>query len=46
MPRRFCYRLEAGVHLIVAPAREDEREIDVILDRERVEKIELLKHEA
>ena len=38
----FCYRLKAGVHLIVAPARE----VDVILDRERVEKIELLEHEA
>ena len=42
---RFRNIDEAGAHLIVALAREDEREIDVILERERVEQVELLKHE-
>ena len=42
---RFRNIDEAGAHLIVALAREDEREIDVILKRERVEQVELLKHE-
>ena len=42
---RFRNIDEAGAHFIVALAREDEREIDVILKRERVEQVELLKHE-
>ena len=34
------------MHLIVALAREDERKIDIIVDRESIEKIEILEHEA
>ena len=34
------------MHLIVALACEDERKIDIIFDRESIEKIEILEHEA